>query len=215
MKKEKALKIIKKLDILNMEIGSSGNISFRADKNKIFIKPSGFSFSEVNKDNLSVVNSEGILLEGAKPSSDLGSHLFIYKKRPDINCIIHSHAHFTSVFAILGIGIPVCSTMHADYFGKSIPCLPFLNHRTSNYGEQIIKAGVNMALLEKHGSLLLIQDLSNASHYARAFEEICKLYYHTLVISNIKNISLRKFSKTDIKILNDYYVNKYGQHKQK
>lgn len=215
MKKEKALKIIKELDALNMEIGSSGNVSFRANKNEIFIKPSGFTFSQVNKENISIVDSGGVLLKGAKPSSDLKCHLAIYKNRPDINCIVHSHSHFATVFAILGINIPVCSTIHADYFGESIPCLPFLNHRMGNYGEQAINTGVNIALLEKHGSLLLMQNPFDASRHVQILEEIAKLYYHTLVISNNRNIKLRKFSKTEIKILNDYYTKEYGQYKNR
>lgn len=206
MEKKEAIKIIRKIEALGLETGSSGNVSFRADAECIYIKPTLLTYSEVNEENLSVVYiGDGKCVGGAQPSSDLECHLEIYRARKDVQAIVHSHSHFATVCAVLNVGIPVYSTMHADYFGCCIPCLPFINHRVGNFGSQILEAKCNAALLAHHGSLLLLEKPSDATKKLSALEEIARLYYDATTFASLKNIELSQINKRDAEKIHRYF----------
>ena len=97
------------IDSYNLEFLSSGNLSIRLGNGNIAIKPSGVSYKSVNKNNISILDKNGMLLHGLKPSSDFKAHITIYSGREDINCIVHTHSHFATIFAILGKPIEVLS----------------------------------------------------------------------------------------------------------
>ena len=73
-----------------------------------------------------VVDLDGNVIEGElKPSSDTASHLYIYRNRPDVMGVVHTHSNYASAFAALGRPIPVYLTAIADEFGGPIPCGDF------------------------------------------------------------------------------------------
>jgi len=210
MEKKQSIAIIHALNLLNLEIGSSGNISFRADSEHIFIKPTSMTYAQVNEENLSAVRIDNSkLVSGANPSSDLASHLEIYRHRKDVACVVHSHSHFATVFAILQMNIPVLSTMHADYFGSLINCLPFINHRESNFGTQIVKSGFDIALLGNHGSLLLLKKPTEAGVRLQALEEVARLYFDAIGISVITNTQLNEIERHHAEQIHKYYIDNY------
>ncbi len=194
---------MRKLESYHLETFSSGNISLR-EGDFIAIKPSNLSYDEVNASNISIVDIKGNHIRGLPPSSDLRAHLSIYKNRKDINCIIHTHAHYATVLAILGKNIKVISTMHADYFGKEIPCLPFTNHRIYNFGEEIIKKDSQVYLLERHGAVVLGKNIAQAIKFAVVLEEVAKLTYETLLL--LKKNTLNEINLEETKVLFNNYI---------
>jgi len=73
-----------------------------------------------------IVDLDGKVVEGAlKPSSDTASHLYIYRHRPDVNGVVHTHSPYATAFAALGRSIPVYLTAQGDEFGCPIPCAGF------------------------------------------------------------------------------------------
>ena len=204
--KKDALLIIKKISDLGLEVGSSGNVSFRAGPDLIYITPTKVAHADVTKKNLSVVQlSTGKLIRGNKPSSDLSFHREIYSNRSDVHCIVHSHSHFATLCAILELSIPVLSTLHADYFKDSIPCLPFLNHRERNVGIQVLEKGVDTALLARHGSLLLIKNYREAPHRLEALEEVARLFYDALLVSDQKRQLPNEISEDDRCVIHKHF----------
>jgi len=79
-------------------VGSGGNVSGRdPETGLIVIKPSGVKFSKLTPDTMVVVDLDGKIVEGAmKPSVDTGIHLYIYKHRPDVFGITHTHSPYAS-----------------------------------------------------------------------------------------------------------------------
>ena len=70
-----------------------------------------------------VVDLDGTVVDGdRKPSSDTASHLYIYRHRPDVNGVVHTHSRYATAFAAVGRPIPVVLTGQADEFGGEIPC---------------------------------------------------------------------------------------------
>ncbi len=88
---------------------TGGNISARdPESGLVVIKPSGVMYDELGPEDHVVVNLDGEIMEGdLKPSSDTASHLYIYRHRPDINGIVHTHSPYATAFAALGKPIPV------------------------------------------------------------------------------------------------------------
>jgi len=200
------LKYAKKLGSYNLDKLSSGNISLRLSNGFIAIKPTGYTYDELTIDNISIIDLDGNHIKGDKPSSDLMIHIEIYKKRDDINCIIHTHSHYATVMSCLNKPLKVLTTLQADYFGKDIYCMPYMNHRTSNIGIEALKSGEDIMLLERHGTLMFQDNIIKLIKKAVILEEIAKLNYNILQINKEYN----SLNEKDINKLNDYYSNKYG-----
>lgn len=184
---------------------SSGNFSLRLSENTFVIKPTGLAYNKLTLENISIVDFEGRCLSGLKPSSDLKIHLSIYKSREDINCIIHTHSHYATVMSALSEPLYAVSTLQADYFGGNIPCLKYINHRKYNIAENVLKSKKESFLLEKHGTLLIGKVPENVINKAIILEEVAKLNYNLKLIKKIKALK-----NQDIKILNKYYREEYG-----
>ena len=108
----------------NLVILTWGNVSeFDRKCGVIAIKPSGVDYSELSRDDIVIVDINGNVIEGKlRPSSDLPTHLEIYKNFPTICGITHTHSTYAVAFAQAGRGIPCYGTTHADYFYGDIPC---------------------------------------------------------------------------------------------
>ena len=71
------------------------------------IKPSGVRYEQLTPENMVVVDLMGNPVEGSlKPSSDTASHCYIYRQRPDLNGVVHTHSRYATAFAALGVPIP-------------------------------------------------------------------------------------------------------------
>ena len=96
--KETIIKNYKLLLQKGMNLGSEGNISVKF-KEKVFITPSGVDIKNLKIENISIVDFEGNLNNRVKPSSELDLHLLIYKKRKEINSIVHCHSDWASILS--------------------------------------------------------------------------------------------------------------------
>lgn len=101
-----------------------GNVSARdPESGLIVIKPSGVSYDTMKAEDMVVVDSDGKIVEGdLRPSSDLPTHLYLYKTYPDLGGIVHTHSTYATAFAQSGRAIPPYGTTHADAFYGSVPC---------------------------------------------------------------------------------------------
>ena len=133
---------------------TSGNVSARdPESGFVVIKPSGIMYEDLRPEDHVVVNLEGDVIEGKlKPSSDTASHLYIYRERPDVNGIVHTHSPYATAFAALGKPIPVYLTAHGDEFGCPIPCAGFA--LIGKNAKSAVKAAV------------MVEDIARTVHFA-------------------------------------------------
>jgi ribulose-5-phosphate 4-epimerase/fuculose-1-phosphate aldolase len=112
----------------NLVTWTSGNVSGREpETGLVVIKPSGVLFDELTPDNMVIVDLAGNVVEATLgPSTDTASHLSIYRHRPDVNGVTHTHSNYATAFAAVGKSIPVYLTAIADEFGTTIPCAPYV-----------------------------------------------------------------------------------------
>ena len=101
----------------NLVTWTSGNVSGADSKGYLYIKPSGVLFPDLEPEDISIVSIDyGTHIEGKKPSTDTDSHRIIYKNKPEIKSIVHTHSTFATAFAACGKNIPVYLTAMADEF---------------------------------------------------------------------------------------------------
>ena len=88
----------------------------------VAIKPSGVPYDRMTPQDIVVCDLEGRILEGTlKPSSDLDTHLELYRAFPAIGGVVHTHSEFATSWAQAGRSIPAFGTTHADYFYGPVP----------------------------------------------------------------------------------------------
>ena len=134
---------------------TGGNVSVRdPDTGLVAIKPSGVRYGDLTAAGMVVLDLDGTIVEGdLKPSSDTASHLHIYRHRPDVNGVVHTHSRYATAFAAVGRPIPVYLTAQADEFGGEIPCAGFALIGDESIGAQVVEGiGRSSAvLLKSHG----------------------------------------------------------------
>jgi L-ribulose-5-phosphate 4-epimerase len=192
---------------------TSGNVSMRDPKSSLVaIKPSGVMFPDLTPESMVVVDLEGKLIEGdLKPSSDTASHLYIYRHRPDIHGIVHTHSNYATAFAAVGKPIPVYLTAQADEFGGPIPCGGFALIGGEQIGKIVIDTiGKSPAvLLKNHGVFTIGLTGEAALKAAVMVEDIARTAWLALQIGQPDEIPEEMIAK-----LHDRYQNVYGQNDQ-
>jgi L-ribulose-5-phosphate 4-epimerase len=163
---------------------TSGNVSGRdPETNLVVIKPSGVMFAELSAENLVVVDLDGKLVEGdLGPSTDTASHLYIYRHRPDVMGVTHTHSSYATAFAAVGRPIPVYLTAIADEFGGPIPCGGYARIGGRQIGEEILRSiGDSPAILMKnHGVFTVGKSVQAALKAAVMVEDIARTVWLAL-----------------------------------
>jgi L-ribulose-5-phosphate 4-epimerase len=88
----------------------------------VAIKPSGVAYATMTPADLVLTTLDGTIVEGTlRPSSDLDTHLLLYREFPQIGGVVHTHSEFATTWAQAGKPIPCFGTTHADYFHGPVP----------------------------------------------------------------------------------------------
>lgn len=189
---------------------TSGNVSVRdPETGYVAIKASGVKFPDLTPESMVVVDLDGKVIDGSlKPSSDTSSHLYIYRRRPDVYGIVHTHSNYATAFAALGKPIPVYLTAQADEFGGPVPCGDFALIGGEQVGQAVIDAiGDSPAvLLKNHGVFTVGPSGEAALKAAVMVEDIARTVWLAMQIGQPSEIP-----EAMVKKLNDRYRNDYGQ----
>lgn len=157
---------------------TSGNVSGRdPESGYVVIKPSGVRYEDLTPENMVVVDLEGRLVEGPlRPSVDTATHLYVYRQRPDVGGIVHTHSPYATSFALLGQPIPVYLTAMADEFGCPIPVGAYCQIGGEAIGAEIVRSiGQSPAILMKsHGVFTVGPDPRAALKAAVMCEDVAR-----------------------------------------
>jgi L-ribulose-5-phosphate 4-epimerase len=197
----------------NLVAWTSGNVSARAAKDAkteyVVIKPSGVRYEDLRPEHMVVVDLNGKIIEGdLKPSSDTASHLYIYRHRPDVNGVVHTHSSYASAFAAVNKPIPVYLTAIADEFGGPIPCGGFALIGGEEIGKVVIESiGQSPAvLLKNHGVFTVGPSAEAAVKAAIMTEDVARTVWLALQIGQPDEIPAEDVAK-----LHHRYTHVYGQ----
>ncbi|MFX1304654.1 MAG: class II aldolase/adducin family protein [Promethearchaeota archaeon] len=179
-----------------------GNVSVRnGKKEEIFITPSFNQYDTLKKDEIVNLNFDGEPLSAGKlPSTEAKMHIAIYKSRPKVQAVIHTHSPFATMLSIVRKGIPIIMEEMFIFLGGPINVSEFGEAHTGEIGEVALKAlgKKNAALLANHGVIVCGKSLDHAVKFAELVEKLAKMYWGALQIGEPKIISkehLDRFQK--------------------
>jgi L-ribulose-5-phosphate 4-epimerase len=189
---------------------TGGNVSARDPASGfVVIKPSGVRYEDLQPEHMVIVNLEGDIIEGdLKYSSDTLSHLYIYRHRPDINGVVHTHSPYATAFAAVNKPIPVVLTAMGDEFGGPIPVGGFALIGGEEIGKVVVESiGDSPAvLLKNHGVFTIGPTVEKAVKAAVMTEDVAKTVWLALQIGQPEELD-----PDNVKKLHDRYMNVYGQ----
>jgi L-ribulose-5-phosphate 4-epimerase len=111
------------------------------DSNTIVIKPSGVDYDKLRPQDMVVCSLDGKLAPGSlRPSSDLDTHLHLYREFPTIGAVVHTHSKYATAWAQAGRELPAYGTTHADYFHGPVPVTADLTDDEIN-GDYVLNTG--------------------------------------------------------------------------
>jgi L-ribulose-5-phosphate 4-epimerase len=197
--------------LVTMHSGNASGID-RA-RGIVVIKPSGMDYDKMRPSDMVVTDLKGKSIGSKwKPSVDLPHHLYLYKNRPDIGGVIHTHSNYATSFALLGRSIPAYLTAIADEFGGEIPCVPYIDNHGDNIGQAILKhIGQSPAvLLANHGAFAIGKTPRDALKAAVMLEDVA----HTCHLALLKG-DPKPLPPDEVKKWFDRYRTSYGQKSKK
>ncbi|MEM3714706.1 MAG: class II aldolase/adducin family protein [Nitrososphaeria archaeon] len=186
--------------------GTSGNISMRVPgTSRCIIKPSGFRMCELKPEDFIVVDiyTREVLEGEHKPSIETPFHTTMYRIRPDVGGVVHTHSHFATVFGIAGIElVPMGMILYtAPKLAKGIGIAEYADPGTEQLALNIGAAlGERYAvLMPHHGVITVGKDVEEAYTNAKAVEELAKLQYEVMQIGKPQPLpekTIKKFLET-------------------
>ena len=162
--------------------GNEGNHSYRISENRILCTPTGISKSALKPDDICTVDLEGKQISGIrKRTSEINLHLAIYKARPDVRAVIHSHPPHATAFAVASVDLPTCIHPEAEVFLGAVKTAKYVTPGDQRLGEPILPyvKDSNTVLLQSHGVVCFHPDLEQAYYQL----EIVDAYARILILA--------------------------------
>ncbi|HEY4659982.1 MAG TPA: L-ribulose-5-phosphate 4-epimerase [Terriglobales bacterium] len=183
----------------------------------VVIKPSGVPYNKMKPEHLVVSDLSGRILEGKlRPSSDLPTHLVLYKAFSDIGGVVHTHSEHATAWAQARREIPCFGTTHADYFHGPVPVTDSMPENEiageyeKNTGDAIVRRfrdrsaqSIPGVLVANHGPFTWGPDVTSAAHNAVVLESIARMALFTVTIN-------REASAIGKPLHDRHYLRKHG-----
>ncbi len=218
--KEKVLKanlLLPKYDLITFTWGNVSEID--RENNVVAIKPSGVEYEKMTINDIVIVDLNGKVIEGElNPSSDLLTHLELYREFKNIGGIVHTHSRYATSFAQAGEPIVALGTTQADYFYGDVPCSRKMTVEEIkkdyelNTGKVIVETFIERDInpdyvpgivVHSHGPFAWGGDSLNAVHNAVVLEEIARMNINVKILSPDKE-------RMQQELIDKHFMRKHG-----
>ncbi len=208
------------LQTRKLVICSWGNVSgIDRAASVVAIKPSGVPYDQLTPDKMVLIDLDGNVIEGnLKPSSDMPTHLELYRNFEAVGGICHTHSANATIWAQACREIPCFGTTHADYFYGPIPVTEKMtaDEIKSNYelntGKVIAKRFADLdpvkmpaVLVANHGPFTWGKTPAEAVEAAVVLEQVAATALATIMLNPNQN----QISKS---LCNKHYLRKHGKN---
>lgn len=163
----------------------------------VVIKPSGVPYETLRPEDLVVTDLSGKIVEGTfRPSSDLPTHLALYRNFSGVGGIAHTHSEFATAWAQAGRAIPCLGTTHADYFHGAVPVTSDLTEQEiaddyeKNTGLAICRvfqdvdpSTIPAILVRGHAPFCWGANVTEAAHHSAVLEAVARMAYYTTTLA--------------------------------
>ncbi len=211
--------LLPKYGLVVMIWGNASSID--REKGVIGIKPSGVRYEYMTKGDIVICDLEGNVIEGdLRPSSDLMTHVEIYKHFPEIRGVVHTHSKWATSWAQTGRDLVPIGTTHADHFYGSVPCTREMTHEEidgdyeGETGKVIVETFKNRrinplhvpgVLVNSHGPFTFGRNINEAVSNSLVLEECVMMAYITGQITGVTR-------EMDRHLLDKHFERKYGEN---
>ena len=179
------------------------------ESNLVVVTPSGMDYKLLSPADLPVTDMELQVIEGQlRPSVALNLWTAIFKARPEIHAIVHTHSTHATAFSVIGEAIPVVTETMANWFGGPIPVAPYLSVEDPGFVDVPVRTlGSGFAvLLGRHGPIAIGDSLEAALERAVTLEEGAKIYFVAQTLGKPQH-----FSPEEALSSFNFYNERYGQ----
>ncbi len=187
---------------------ADGNISARdPETNLVAVKPSGIPWPKITPKTVTVIDVEGNVQDGdLKPSSEVPMHTLFYRRRSDVNGVVHCHAPVATAWGLLNKEIPSIIVNQGLTQG-AIKIAPYTPPGTEELGEkafEIMGEKGSAVIIQSHGILAVGGNLAHALHVAFAIEDAAKIAMYAQMIGG----ECRPFTEEDYRRMAEGYAKK-------
>lgn len=203
----------KKLSREGFTVETWGNISVRDEEGLVYITPSGMDYETCTADDMVVMTIDKKVISGKRrPSIETDLHLEVYKARPEVKAIVHTHPLASTVFSCMGESIPLILDEAAQALGDEVKTAAYALPGTIDLANNCVKAlgkKSNACLLQSHGAVCISCDMKGAFKVAKVLEMTAEVY------SRIRSMGGKYIPLSDENIcaMQDFVACKYGQPK--
>lgn len=179
--KELVLEYAQKSYTQGLIAGTSGNLSVRTNDGYIVITPSGMDYMKMTVDDVVVIDLEGQVIEGMhRPSSEWPLHTEIYKSKPEVNGVVHTHSPYATAFSVINQAIPLILVEMVAFLKGDVRVAPVATQGTPEVGLGVIEAlnERTACLMQNHGAVSIGQSLPEAfvrAEYVEDAAKVCQL----------------------------------------
>lgn len=211
--KEALLEAGKKMFHSGLTVETWGNISLRdPGTGLVYLTPSAMPYDSLTENDVVVMRPDGSIAEGKrKPTVEAGLHLGVYRVRPEINAVLHTHPVQSMVFSVLRRPIPPVTDEAAQIFGDTVNvaeyALPGTPELAANARTALGKNGM-ACLLANHGAVCLGKDIGSAFRACTVLEMTAEVYRMALTVGTPAVLS-----DGNVAYMKDFMDHRYGQEK--
>ena len=209
--KQSIIDISREMVRLGLTLGTWGNISILApDRGSVVITPSGMNYDIITAEDMVIVDlSSGRITEGnRRPSIETPLHLAIYRKRTDVNAVVHTHSLFATAAAVARTPIPAVVEDMAQAVGGSVEVAGYALPGTDELAGNVIAALAtrNAVLMANHGMVGVGPTVSDAFQVCQVVEKTARIYAYAKLYGDPVILS-----DDDIREMHRFFTNKYRQ----
>jgi len=176
--RKEIIAIVRLFNMTGLSFGRSGNVSARSPSG-FLITPTGLAYADMKPGDITELDHNGRVISGKhKPSSEWRMHGAIYRKRLDVNAIVHVHSSYATGMACARKEIPAFHYMVTVLGGSNIPCAKYATFGTEKLARNAVAAlgKLYACLLANHGQIAVAENLATAFRYAGEVENLAKQY---------------------------------------
>jgi len=167
-------------------VGPGGNTSIKDKNGVMWISPSGIPFTEMTVEDFVPINiTNGKIIDPRlMPSSEVALHLFLYRARPDINCIFHSHPPYVISLSSVDVLLVPLFPDFVVYLGHYVPQVTYITPCTEEMAQLVVQAikGVPSCVLKNHGAVTVGKSIKEAFIRTQVLESGAKILHQALLI---------------------------------
>ncbi len=194
-------------------VGTAGNVSARTPEGDVLVTPSGLDYAVLEPEDVVLVDLEGNPVEGnLEPSSETPMHTGIYRARPEVHGIVHTHAPYATTLACMGWEIPPVHYMLAALSDEGrVPIADYATYGTEELARNCAAAlgtTYGACLLRNHGTIAVGDSVEKAYFRTEVLEEMSALYFRTRSLGEPILLSPEQIGATAEKLAG------YGQSKE-